>query len=220
VQATEPVAKVRPDAHPRPCGCEGGLSSATLDNAASAPKTGAVINEEDDVPRFDLTTLRGGLSDASTAMSLARLAGDARRRGYVYDSDPQSPRYAANHFTQDLQAGEVVTRAYAGNVGVGSSHLPAVVRETNLGNVYVDPYRLPPAPSLPSKLAARRLASIGLQRPMSFGAADVQMTETPGRVDISAPGVNVMGLPDAPLGAVTNMSLGEQARHAWRLARG
>jgi hypothetical protein len=142
------------------------------------------------------------------------------RRG-TYDSRPDSPNYDRSHYTQPVQLGEQVTATYPAVVGIGGSSVPAVVRETDQANVYVDPYRLPPAPGLIAGGAARRLRQTGLQQPMMFHSDELQRpVQRPDRVELSTPDVQIRGFPDAPMGKVTDPSPREQLRHAWRLARG
>jgi hypothetical protein len=168
----------------------------------------------------DLSTLSTARSDASATLSMARLLTNMARRG-TYDSRPGSPNYDRNHYTQPLQPDEQITTAYPAVVGVGSTAVPAVVRETNRGNIYVDPYRFPPAPGLIASAAARRVRQLGLQQPMLFRSDQVQrLLQRPDRIEISAPGVAIRGFPDAPMGKVTDLSLKDQFFHAWRLARG
>jgi hypothetical protein len=120
-----------------------------------------------------------------------------------------------------LQPDEQMTVAYPAVVGVCSTSVPAVVRETNRANIYVDPYRFPPAPGLIASTAARRIRQLGLQQPMVFRSDQVQrLVQRPDRVEIAAPGVAIRGFPDAPMGKVTDLSPKDQLRHAWRLARG
>jgi hypothetical protein len=168
----------------------------------------------------DLSQLASLRSNVSTTTGLAAILAEIARRG-TYDSRPDSPNYGLNHFSQPLQPGEQLTTAYPGVVGIGSSYVPAVIRETSENNLYVDPYRMPRSPGLLGKLAGRQLDSIGLQQPMVFDRQQIQLeVNQPNLVQMSTPVGQVRGFPDAPLGRVTDLSAREQARHAWRLARG
>lgn len=114
-----------------------------------------------------------------------------------------------------------MTAAYPAVVGSGRSYVPAVVRETDQGRILVDPYKFPKAPGALGRLAGWQLDRTGLQEGHAFEAGEVDRRQLSGeRVEFSTPSVQIRAFPNEPLGKVTDMSAGQQLRHAWRLLNG
>jgi hypothetical protein len=156
----------------------------------------------------------------STSIGLGKLLGEMARRG-PYDSRPDSPGYQRHHYVPPLAPDERVIAAYPAIVSKGRSSVPAVIRETDHNRTLVDPYKFPKSPGAIGRLAQFQLGRTGLQEGHSFDSGDLQRRQVGAdRVEISTPSVQIRAFPNEPLGKVTEMSAGQQLRHAWLLAKG
>lgn len=156
----------------------------------------------------------------SATVGLGRLLGEMARRG-SYDSRPDSPAYYRHHDPLPLAPDERVTAAYPALFGSDGTYVPGVVRETDQNRTYVDPYIFPKTPGAIGRVAQLSLGRTGLQEGHSFDAGEVQRRQvTADRVEMSTPSLEIKAFPNEPLGKVTDMSPGQQLRHAWLLAKG